>query len=1812
MFPFGMASHGSFKRQIILTFVVGFFVLATTFAVYLVRSERASLYRDSGNATTGLAQSLAVSSLSWVLANDVVGLQEVVQSFRDYPELRYAMIISPTGRVMAHSDAAKVGQFLADEQSLALVKTALASRVLRDDAFVSDVAVPIAMGKRHVGWARIGLGREGVAENLRKMIWNVTFFVLLATALSLLAAALVVYRLGRRIGSLVTVAKEVQAGNFATRVAGIHGNDEIVRLADSLNLMLDELSHNEKKLRASSLYTRSLIEASLDPLVTISPDGKITDVNLATETATGRSRDELVGTDFSNYFTEPAKARAGYQQVFAQGTVTDYQLAIRHRDGHSTAVLYNASVYRNEAGEVQGVLAAARDISAQQRAALVKAQLAAIVESSSDAIIGKSLDGTIISWNKGAEMIYGYPAAEIIGQPVTKLAAPALHAEISRLLKNVCDGDVVINDVTQRIRKDGTPIHVALTLSPIRDALGHISGVSTIARDITERMRADEMLRQNETRYRTLIQNIQAAVVVHGADTQIVVSNSMAQDILGLSEDQLLGKMSIDPAWHFFCEDGKVARLDEYPVNRVLASHHALRDVVLGVHRPGQENDVWVLVNADPVFGKDGSIIQVIVTFIDITQRKQVEENLKRMNERFSLAARAARLGVWDWNLQKNELVWDDRMYELYGVKREDFAGAYEAWRQGIHPDDREASDEISKQAQRGEREYDTEFRVVWPDGSIHCLKAYGQFVRDADGKPLRMTGINFDITQLKLAEEELRTSEQRFRMAQAIGHIGNWEYNVKTTQFWGSDEAKRIYGFDPARSDFSTEEVEKCIADQERVHQALVDLIERSQPYDLEFEILPRGTSAPKIISSVAEVKRDENGNPEVVMGVIQDITTRKLAQQALRRSEHGLAEAQRVAHLGNWELDLVKNELTWSDEIFRIFEIDQNKFGATYEAFLNAIHPEDRDMVNKAYTDSLKSKVPYDIEHRLLMPDGRVKYINEKCETYYGAEGKPSHSFGTVHDITDRILDQQSLLQLNRELRAISNCNQILLRSENEQSLLAGICRIVCDEAGYCMAWVGYPENDEAKTIRPIAWSGVEEGYLAQDGMTWADTERGRGPCGVALRSGQSAAIQDFDTDPTAAPWRDAALRLGYRSNLALPLKDESAKTFGTLAIYSTTPNAFTPDEMRLLEELAGDLSFGIVALRTRAERKQAEEALQASEVRYSSLFRILSSGVVVTDDAGQIVDANPAAEHILGLTRSEAVERTFDSPAWSIVRPDGTPMPADEYASVRAMHEGRTVDNVEMGILQPDGTLRWLLTAASPVLAKRLGVCIIFTDITERKREQTELERYRDHLEHLVQERTVELQAARDTAEAANRAKSVFLSNMSHELRTPLNAILGFAELMEHDDAIAQPQKRNLATINRSGRHLLTLINDILDLSKIEAGRLTTQSQACDLHELIETIAEAMELRARQKGLELNLHVADDLPRFISTDPGKLRQILINLLSNAVKFTVHGGIDLDVSAADWDRQSTRLTLIVVVRDTGVGMTDDELSHIFQPFYQAEHGIRSGEGTGLGLTIARQFAQLLGGGLTAASMVDKGSAFTLRLPVDVAETMVALPPHRRVVALAQGQAQRRILVVEDKEDNQLLLTQLLQQVGLETRIAANGKEALDAFEAWHPHFIWMDMRMPVMDGYEATRRIRALPGGHEVKIAALTASAFREDRGAILAAGCDDVLSKPLDEEQLFSAMERLLGLHYRYAEPSTVSVAAPASGADLTRLPTDLRQELSRAAQTLDEESTQRAIERVRAIDARLAGELEEWARDYRYDRIVTLCEGAQGLP
>ncbi|MCU0569280.1 MAG: PAS domain-containing protein [Oculatellaceae cyanobacterium Prado106] len=371
---------------------------------------------------------------------------------------------------------------------------------------------------------------------------------------------------------------------------------------------------------------------------------------------------------------------------------------------------------------------------------------------------------------------------------------------------------------------------------------------------------------------------------------------------------------------------------------------------------------------------------------------------------------------------------------------------------------------------------------------------------------------------------------------------------------------------------------------------------------------------------------------------------------------------------------------------------------------------------------------------------------------------------------------------------------------------------------------------------------------------------------------------------------------------------------------------------------------------------------------------------------------------------------------------------------------------------------------------------------------------------------------LMGAKEAAEAANRAKSTFLANMSHELRTPLNAILGFAQLMERDAALTTNQRESLATINHSGEHLLNLINDVLEMSKIEAGRITLNSAPFDLHHLLQTLQEMFLGRSHTKQLHLQFHLAPNLPQYIQTDEGKLRQVLINLLANAVKFTETGRIDLRASVycntennsknntennteskteskteINTENNAVRNTennaenntqIYLEVEDTGCGIATTDLDQLFQPFVQTRAGNQAGEGTGLGLAISRQFVRLLGGQLQVSSQVNQGSTFSFTIPVTSVASTAVVPPriHRCVLRLAPNQPAYRILIVDDRQENRSLMVQLLGRIGLETCIATNGEEAIAQWQSWHPHLIWMDMRMPGMDGYAATRQIRAL----------------------------------------------------------------------------------------------------------------------------------------
>jgi len=617
---------------------------------------------------------------------------------------------------------------------------------------------------------------------------------------------------------------------------------------------------------------------------------------------------------------------------------------------------------------------------------------------------------------------------------------------------------------------------------------------------------------------------------------------------------------------------------------------------------------------------------------------------------------------------------------------------------------------------------------------------------------------------------------------------------------------------------------------------------------------------------------------------------------------------------------------------------------------------------------------------------------------------------------------------------------------------------------------------------------------------------------------------------------------------------------------------------------------------------ERQKAETALREAEEKYRNIYENALNGIFQTAIDGKYISANPALANIYG----------YDSPADLIAAQPNfhnqlyvKPNRRDEFAAL--MNEYGILSNFESEIYRKDGSIIWIsenCRAVCDAAGNLLYYEGFIKDITDSKQAE------------------IKMQQAKEAAEAANKAKSTFLANMSHELRSPLNAVIGFAQVMIRSKTLSQENQEDVGIILRSGEHLLALINQVLDLSKIEAGRTTINEKSFDLYQLIDDLEDMFALKAEQKGLQLIFDRDAEVPHYICTDEVKLRQVLINLLNNAIKFTSEGGVSVQVKGGrrnihknSTDQLPGRYWLHFEVQDTGAGIAAEEIHQLFEAFVQTKTGKDSQEGTGLGLAISRQFVQLMGGEFTVSSEIGKGAVFQFDIQVHLVEAsdIESKKTQRRVVALEPNQPSYRLLIVDDKPLNRQLLVKLLSPLGFELREANNGKEAVDIFMEWEPHLIWMDMRMPVMDGYEATKQIKTTTGGQATAIVALTASVLEEERAVILSAGCDDFMRKPFREEDIFVAMGKHLGVRYIYEDPPAVSAAGVEESSQevltpeaFTSLSPDWMAQFKQSILSVDMEAIATSIAQIGTVNPSLAGKLQDCINNFEYDRILNIIE------
>jgi PAS domain S-box-containing protein len=673
----------------------------------------------------------------------------------------------------------------------------------------------------------------------------------------------------------------------------------------------------------------------------------------------------------------------------------------------------------------------------------------------------------------------------------------------------------------------------------------------------------------------------------------------------------------------------------------------------------------------------------------------------------------------------------------------------------------------------------------------------------------------------------------------------------------------------------------------------------------------------------------------------------------------------------------------------------------------------------------------------------------------------------------------------------------------------------------------------------------------------------------------------------DPLAMAW--VQLLPGAQAWAAVSVRDGRGTPVGALCVLSLERRAWTAADVASLEDYASLAALAIAPLspqEVKAEIADENLAVEFAEAHYQLLFEQARDSICVlqVDRNGgppRILDANPATAELHGYPIDELRGMAISQ----LSTPPSRPLAMQALRPVG--YEGGWAA-VELEGLRRDGTTFPIEVVAGPLDLRRGLLLAIGRDLTDRRRAEAALV------------------AAKDAAEQANRAKSAFLANMSHEIRTPMNAILGYAQVLRRAPELTPCHRQGVEVINRSGEHLLALINDVLDASKIEAGAVRIDRIDVDLEAMLDDMDAMFRERASAKHIGFEIIRYDGLPRYLVADEQKLRQILVNLIGNAIKFTETGGVLVRALARTGDRAA----LVVEVEDTGPGMAPEELQLLFRPFGQTRAGIHARGGTGLGLVISREYARLMGGDVTVRSRRRSGTSVTLDLPLETGRQssipVRATRSHRRVMRLADEGMAARVLVFDADPDNRGWLAHLLREVGFDVREARDEANALELAESFHPSLVFVDTTHPHVDGAASIGHLRQRTRGRPAAIIGLLATASEEDRATLVASGADSCLRKPCREDDLFAEARRLLGLEFVYASASSFPERGRLHLDTLKQLcgrhvSAGARREIREAAYRADYDQLLDLVEDVVPLDAAAVERLRELVTSYSYDAI-----------
>ncbi len=927
------------------------------------------------------------------------------------------------------------------------------------------------------------------------------------------------------------------------------------------------------------------------------------------------------------------------------------------------------------------------------------------------------------------------------------------------------------------------------------------------------------------------------------------------------------------------------------------------------------------------------------------------------------------------------------------------------------------------------------------------------------------------------------------------------------------------------------------------------------------------------------------------------QDITERKRAEESIRASEAALKEAQHLAHVGSSVWDARTDQTIWSDELYRIVGWDLATRPPTHKERAKIYTPESFARIDHAVKRCLATGEPYNLRLEIVRPSGehRQVYVRGSCRR--DASGAIIGTQGTLQDITEL----KQLEQKQVELAAI-------VAFSDDAIIGKSLTGIITSWNRGAEKIFGYPAAEAIG--RPL--------------LMLIPADRRHEEADVLEKIGRGEAVEHYETVRIRKDGRQI-----YISATISPLKDAQGKVVGASKIArDITEQKRAEGKLRNSSMVALNMMEDAVEARRLAEqnsvalqnelieRQRAQAELISKTALLEAQLDSTLDGILVVDTEGNRVLQN---QRFLELFKVPP-DVGSGSGDTKMLRHASNQMKNPLQFRERVAHLYAHPDEVGRDEIELADE-RVFDRYSAPVrdkAGKHYGRIWVFRDMTERRRTEEQLrastEALREHqknLESLVASRTKDLSASKEEAERANRAKGQFLANISHEIRTPMNAILGYAQLLENDAALAESPRKKAATIRSSGDHLLRLVNDVLEMSRIEAGRLKVALEPFDLRLILEEIWRMFLPLAAAKRNELAFEVASDLPGAMVSDAGKVRQVVINLLCNAVKFTENGRIQL--TAASRVLAGGRFAVSIAVADSGHGISQNDLARIFVAFEQTESGFRAG-GTGLGLTISQTFAREIGGDLTVTSTLGEGSTFTFLFGADAAPEgpVFSAPLASSNLRLAAEHLGCKILIVDDVVTNREVLADFLARTGFEVRTAADGEEGIRVHDSWSPRMVLMDLRMPGMDGIEAIRRLR-LKGSRSMLVA-LTAGAVEESRDEVLKVGGNDLLLKPYRERELLNAISKLLEIEYAVADTTFLgaswgrneySASVPLAEL-LKRAPAELVEQLVEATIEARAERIETLAAQIGLYSPQAVEHIVSLARNFNYDQLLATLE------